>query len=246
MRAAAAAFLCALFFPIAVLAQGLYVGPKTDEYETSAGPLLVTSVYHGSVMFQFGGKVIHVDPWSMGDYSDKPKADLILITHQHRDHLDKDLIDQLHKEGTVLVGTATVAEQVPGFEVLANGDSGTYQGISVEAVPAYNITRERSPGVKFHPKGEGNGYVLTFGDKRVYVAGDTENIPEMAALEGVDIAFLPCNLPYTMTPDELLEAARVIKPAFLYPYHLGNTDRIALAKLLSGLEGIQVRGLEIR
>ena len=171
------------------IAQEQYHGANTAIEETSTGPLAVTPVYHGSVMFEWNGKVVHVDPWSQGDYSDKPKADLILITHQHRDHLDIPLIEKLSKEGTVLGVTATVAEQLaghewssePNYKLMAYGDSGEFHGISVKAVPAYNLLRERSPGVKFHPRGEGNGYVLTFADKTVYVAGDTELIPEMKA-----------------------------------------------------------------
>jgi len=111
----------------------------------------------------------------------------------------------------------------------------------VEAVPAYNIVHMRSPGVPFHPKGIGNGYIVTFGDTRVYVAGDTENIPEMKALKAIDIAFLPMNVPYTMTPEMVADAARSIRPRILYPYHYGTTDTSRLVDLLRGEEGIEVR-----
>ena len=124
---------------------------------------------------------------------------------------------------------------------MGNGDSGTLQGIKVEAVPAYNIKNMRGPGAPFHPKGQGNGYILTFGNKRVYVAGDTENTPEMKALRGIDIAFLPMNLPYTMSPEMVADAALAFQPEILYPYHYGETDTSQLVKLLKDVEGVEVR-----
>lgn len=241
MRRTFLAVYLMVVLPTTALSQEVYEGPKTDKFETSEGILYVTPVVHGSVMFQFGGKVIHVDPWSRGDYSDKPKADLILITHHHRDHLDQGLIEKLRKPDTVIVGNGMAAEQLSGIQVLINGESSAYLGIAVEAVPAYNVVRERSAGVKYHPKDIGNGYILTFGDKRVYVAGDTENIPEMADLKDIYIAFLPCNLPYTMAPEELVECVKAVRPAILYPYHLGNTDKKNLQMLLSAVEGVAVR-----
>jgi L-ascorbate metabolism protein UlaG (beta-lactamase superfamily) len=234
-------------------AVGQYRSLNTALEETSAGPLAITPIYHASLMFEWNGKVVHVDPWSRGDYSDKPKADLILITHQHGDHLDIPQIEKLSKAGTVLLVTAKVAEQLaayewavqPDYKVMAYGDSGVFDGIAVKAVPAYNIVRERSPGVKFHPKGEGNGYVLTFGDKTVYVAGDTEFIPEMKELKGIDIAFLPCNLPYTMDLDEVARAARAIKPHIFYPYHYSQTDVAKLKGMLADVPEIEVRVVKI-
>jgi len=212
-----------------------------DVLQTSQGELKITCIGHGTLMFEFDGKAIHVDPWSnLADYAGMPKADLILITHEHRDHLDATAIAALSKPATKVVANAAAGKQVAGSVVMGNGDTQTFLDIKVEAVPAYNIEHMRSPGVPFHPKGNGNGYVLTFGDKRVYVAGDTEHVPEMKALGKIDCAFLPMNLPYTMTPEMAAAAAREIKPEILYPYHFGQTDTAKLVALLEGT-GIEVR-----
>ncbi|UCG59070.1 MAG: MBL fold metallo-hydrolase, partial [Phycisphaerales bacterium] len=185
--------------------------PKFEEdiIKTKAGDLKITFIGHGTLMFAFKNKIVHVDPVGRAaDYSKMPKADLILVTHEHGDHLDASAIKTLRKEDTKLVLTKACAEKVPGGVVMKNGDVQTLEGLKIEAVPAYNIVHKRSSGAPFHPKGNGNGYVITFGDKRVYVAGDTENIPEMATLKKIDIAFLPMNLPYTMTPEMVADAAK--------------------------------------
>jgi L-ascorbate metabolism protein UlaG (beta-lactamase superfamily) len=193
-------------------------------------------------MFTFGGKVIHVDPWSkMADYTKLPKADIILLTHHHGDHLDTKALDTLRTEKTTVVLTETCAAKVKGGVVMNNGDVKTLQGLKIEAVPAYNIVHMRSKGTPFHPKGNGNGYVITFGDKRVYVAGDTENVPEMKGLKEIDIAFLPMNVPYTMTPEMVADAAKAFKPKILYPYHYGKTDTSKLVDLLKDTGDIEVR-----
>ncbi len=215
---------------------------ETDIIETSAGDLKITFIGHGTLMFTFGGKVIHVDPVSReADYTKLPKADMILITHEHSDHLDLKALGILRTEKTVLVLTETCAQQVKGGIVMKNADVKTVEGLNIEAVPAYNIVHMRSKGRPFHPKGIGNGYVITFGDKRVYVAGDTENTPEMKELKGIDIAFLPMNLPYTMTPEMVADAAKAIKPKILYPYHYGETDTSKIVDLLKDLKEIEVR-----
>ena len=215
---------------------------EEDVFKTSQGELKITFIGHGTLMMTFGGKVIHIDPvGSYTDYSKLPQADLILVTHEHGDHLDPKAIGILRKSGTDLVGTDKCAEKVQNMIIMKNGDSRVFQGLKVEAVPAYNIVHMRGPGAPFHPKGQGNGYVLTFGDKRVYVGGDTENIPEMKNLKNIDIAFLPMNLPYTMTPEMVADAAKVIRPKILYPYHFGDTDTSKLVELLKNEKGIEVR-----
>jgi L-ascorbate metabolism protein UlaG (beta-lactamase superfamily) len=224
---------------VSALAQGKF---ETDIFKTSAGDLKVTFIGHGTLVFNFGGKVIHVDPYSdVADYNSVPKADLILLTHEHRDHLDLKALNAVRTEKTVVVLTETCAQQVQGEVVMMNGDLKTVEGLKIEAVPAYNIVHQRDTGQPFHPKGAGNGYIITFGDKRVYVAGDTENIPELKDLKNIDIAFLPMNLPYTMTPEMAADAAKAFKPKILYPYHFGETDTSKVVSLLKGTPEIEVR-----
>jgi L-ascorbate metabolism protein UlaG (beta-lactamase superfamily) len=215
---------------------------QEDIIKTSGGDLKITFIGHGTVIFTFGGKVIHVDPWkNLADYAKLPKADIILVTHGHQDHLDSEAIRAIRKDDTVVIVSPVCEGRVDGSATMKNGDTRTVGGIKIEAVPAYNIANKRPDGSPFHPKGEGNGYVLTFADKRVYVAGDTENTPEMKALRNIDIAFLPMNLPYTMTPEMVADAAKAFKPAILYPYHYGKTDPELLVDLLTDAPGIEVR-----
>ncbi|HEY45954.1 MAG TPA: MBL fold metallo-hydrolase [Anaerolineae bacterium] len=215
---------------------------ETDVIPTSAGDLKITFLGHGTLMLNFNGKMIHVDPFSrVADYSKLPKADLVLITHEHRDHLDLDALAFVRMEETEVILTETCAKQVEGGIVMRNGDVHTTMGVTIEAVPAYNIVHKRENGEPFHPKGVGNGYIMTYGDKRVYVAGDTENIPEMGGLQDIDIAFLPMNLPYTMTPEMVADAAMTIRPKILYPYHYSDTDTSKIVELLSEQPGIEVR-----
>jgi L-ascorbate metabolism protein UlaG (beta-lactamase superfamily) len=215
---------------------------ETDVIKTSAGNLEVTFIGHGTLMFKFGGKVIHVDPWTqLADYTKLPQADLILITHEHRDHLDLKSLEILRTGKTVVVCPKITAAQVPGATVMNNGDPKTVEGLKVKAVPAYNLIHKRDSGQPFHPKSDGNGYIITFGDKSVYVAGDTENIPEMKQLKDIDVAFLPMNLPYTMTPEMVADAAKSFQPKVLYPCHYGETDASKLAPLLKDTQGIEVR-----
>jgi L-ascorbate metabolism protein UlaG (beta-lactamase superfamily) len=231
--------LLTVIMVVSALAQEKF---ETDIIKTSAGDLKITFVGHGTLMFNFGGKVIHVDPYSnLADYNTLPKADLILLTHEHPDHLDLKALNAIRTGKTVVVLTEACGKQVQGGIVMMNGEVNTWEGLKVEAVPAYNIVHKRDTGQPFHPKGVGNGYIITFGDKRVYVAGDTENIPEMKGLKNIDIAFLPMNLPYTMTPEMVADAARVFKPKILYPYHFGETDTSKVGSLLKETPEIEVR-----
>ncbi len=217
-------------------------GFEVDVIPTSSGDLKITFIGHGTLMFTFNGKTIHVDPVAQeADYTKMPQADLILVTHQHGDHLDQEAIGIIRKEKTSIILTEACAEAVQGGIVMKNGDVKSIGGLKIEAVPAYNLVHKRDNGQPYHPRGEGNGYVITFGDKRVYVAGDTENTPEMKALKGIDIAFLPMNVPYTMTPEMVADAAKAFRPKILYPYHYGSTDTARIVELLKGEEGIEVR-----
>jgi L-ascorbate metabolism protein UlaG (beta-lactamase superfamily) len=237
-----------MFLSLALL--GLFAGRshgqnvEKDTIATGAGPLEISFFGHATMMAQFNGVTIHIDPVSAeAEYAGLPKADMILVTHEHGDHLDLKAIRQVMKSGTEIVWTENCQKQagetLPGL-IMRNGDTATVRGVPIEAVPAYNIEHMRSPGQPYHPRGVGNGYILTFGDIRVYIAGDTENTPELKALENVDVAFLPVNLPYTMSPEMAADAARAIHPDILYPYHYGETDLAQLAKLLAG-EDIEIR-----
>ena len=215
---------------------------ETDVIETSTGDLEITFIGHASLIFVFDGKTIHIDPFGrLADYSKLPKADIIFSTHDHFDHLDTDALKKIRTRETIIVYTEECAKKVEGGIVMKNGDVKTVGGLKIEAVPAYNLVHMRKQGVPFHPKGDGNGYVITFGDKRVYIAGDTENTSEMKNLKGIDIAFLPMNLPYTMTPEMVADAAKAFKPKILYPYHFGDTDTSKLVVLLKDEPGIEVR-----
>jgi L-ascorbate metabolism protein UlaG (beta-lactamase superfamily) len=213
-----------------------------DIIKTSAGDLAITFIGHGTLVFEFDGKVIHVDPFSrLADYAKLPKADMIFITHHHGDHLDLEAVKIIRTSKTKIVLTEKCAGEIEDGIIMKNGDVTTVAKIKAEAIPAYNLVHKRDNGQFWHPKGEGNGYVLTFGDKRVYVAGDTENTPEMKQLKKIDIAFLPMNLPYTMTPEMVADAADTFKPKILYPYHYGETDTSKLLELLADNEDVEVR-----
>ncbi len=215
---------------------------ETDIIKTSEGELSITFLGHGSLYMTFKGISIHIDPFGeVIDYSQLPKADLVLVTHEHFDHLDPAALAAIRTPDTRVIQNPAASEKNPDGTLLGNGDRLNVKGISIEAVPAYNIQHKRPDGQPFHPMGKGNGYIITFGDKGVYIAGDTENIPEMNNLKNIDIAFLPMNLPYTMTPEMVASAARGFKPKILYPYHQGNTDTSKLVQLLKGDRDIEVR-----
>jgi L-ascorbate metabolism protein UlaG (beta-lactamase superfamily) len=215
---------------------------EKDIFKSTAGDIEITFVGHGSLIIKAAGQIIYIDPFgTLTEYSKLPKADLILVTHDHFDHLDIAAIDKIRTKNTKVVLTEIGAGKLSGGIVMKNGDTQTVTGVKIEAVPAYNLIHKRDTGQPFHPKGQGNGYVLTFGDKRIYVAGDTENTPEMKALKNIDIAFLPMNLPYTMAPEMVADAALAFKPRVLYPYHYGETDTSRITALLGNNKDIEVR-----
>ena len=215
--------------------------PELDRISTAAGNVELHFIGHGSLMFRINGFTIYIDPVkSSGDYRFMPKADIILVTHDHYDHLDIPLINELKKEETVVLVNEKSTEQIGWASPMVAGDRQEINNIVIEAVPAYNIVNMRAPGEPFHAKGVGVGYILTIGRTRFYVAGDTENIPEMKALQNIEVAFLPMNLPYTMTPEMVADAAKAFKPRILYPYHYGETDTNEIISLMKDSE-VEVR-----
>jgi L-ascorbate metabolism protein UlaG (beta-lactamase superfamily) len=214
---------------------------EKDTFATAAGPLVITFIGHGTLMIEAGKQVIHIDPVSReANYSLLPKADIILVTHEHGDHLDKKAITVIKQPQTKTVVSQSCKGLLDSVLVMLNGENQTFGEIKIEAVPAYNIVNKRPDGLAYHPKGNGNGYVINYGSKRIYVGGDTENTPEMANLKNIDIAFLPMNLPYTMTPQMVAKGAKSFMPTILYPYHFGDTDPKLLIDLLEGTK-IDVR-----
>lgn len=240
-----------LFLLVAgILSMPLIGQYDSDVIKTSKGELEMFFIGHGTLMFKFNDLVIHIDPWmNAADYATMPDADLILVTHEHGDHLDVTAINHVMKEDTRVVMTKTCMEQLEDFTatVMHNGEGGSIHGIEIRAIPAYNIEHTRSNGSPYHPKGVGNGYILSFGDTNVLIGGDTENIPEIKNLKyDIAVAFLPMNLPYTMTPEMVADAALAFQPGILYPYHFGQTDPQELVKLLKDEEGIEVRVRDLK
>ena len=226
-----------------LMALGCQAQQQTDEFTTKSGKKVrFTCIKHASIQINYNGMEIQVDPVGKGmkpetDYSQFPKADIILVTHEHHDHFDSDAIAQLRTASTKIYLNPAVHKMFGSGKALKNGDKMKIANdITIEAVPAYNTTPGRE---KFHPKGRDNGYILTLDGMRIYIAGDTEDIPEMANIKDISIAFLPCNQPYTMTIDQAANAAKIIKPKVLFPYHYNDTPVNKLIPLLSR-EGIKV------
>lgn len=201
-------------------------GLTGDTIATSEGDIVIHPVGHASLALSFGAHVFYVDP-AKADFSGLPTPTGILITHAHGDHFDVANLQKLAEGNTAAIMTSEeVAGMIPAAfkeRVLPvkNGGSGQLDSIFVAAVPAYNSTPARQ---QYHPQGRDNGYVLTLGDKKVYIAGDTEDTPEMRALTGIDVAFLPMNLPYTMSVEQAADAVKAFKPSIVYPYHYQGSD----------------------
>lgn len=236
-----AGFLLTIIFSVMSINASSQAIPEFDKVQTSAGTVELHFIGHGSLMFKVNGTVIHIDPVSsVANYDFLPKADIILVTHEHGDHLDAELIGKMKKQGTFVLCNAASAKTIPWAMIMQEGNRQEFKGVVIEAVPAYNIVNERAAGQPFHPRGQGLGYVLTIGGKKFYVAGDTENTPEMKEMKNIDVAFLPMNLPYTMTPEMVADAAKAFKPKILYPYHFGETDTNKIVEMMKGT-GTEVR-----
>ena len=198
-----------------------------DRVPAAGGDIEITPFLHSSVQIEHAGKVIQVDPWTVGDLSRAKPADLILVTDDVGHHLDPKAIQQLRKPGAPVVIAANGKPKVPDGVVLANGQTATQAGVKVEAIAAYDI----KPGEPSHPKGEANGYVITVGGKRLYFAGVTECVPEVRALKNIDVAFMPMNIPLQrMTPSAAAECVKAFAPTIVYVYHY---DQVAAARLVN-------------
>ena len=236
------ALLFTYFFAITASAQ-----LQTDEFTTKSGKkVTITCIKHASIEINYNGTEIQVDPVGMWlkpetDYATFPKANIILVTHEHKDHFDRAAIHEIRTPATSIYVNQAVFGHFRNGLVMRNGETVKYAAdIIIEAVPAYNTTPGRE---QYHPQGRDNGYVLTLDGLRIYIAGDTEDIPEMANLKDIDIAFLPCNQPYTMTVEQCVNAAKIIKPKVLFPYHYGETDISGIPAQLPGID-VRIRHYE--
>jgi L-ascorbate metabolism protein UlaG (beta-lactamase superfamily) len=229
-------FICLLFaFTCSAQAVG-----ATQVFPTSAGSVKITPLFHASTLIEAGGKVIYLDPAKPANLAGQPKADLVLITDIHGDHMDPASLTAISKPGTEILAAPAVVSTVTTAKPIANGESKKWQNWTIEAIPAYNLTRGPAPGKLFHDKGRGNGYVLTYGGVRFYFSGDTEGVPEMRALKNIDVAFVCMNLPYTMPPEEAADAVKAFHPKVVIPYHYRGSDLTIFQKKLEGT-GIEVR-----
>ena len=231
--------LSLMMFQLVIIGQPIF--PK-DTIATSTGPLIITFIGHASLIFEWNGEVIHIDPSSReANYYKLPKATMIFVTHHHGDHCDPASLKAISVDKTKAFMTSLAHEKWHQGMVLRPGQSITVNGIEIETLPAYNLVHMRDDGSPYHVKGECNSYVINLGGVRIFIAGDTENTPEMKALRNIDIAFLPMNLPYTMTAEMVADAAKGFKPKILYPYHYGKSDLGRLKELMADEEAVEMR-----
>jgi len=238
-----------LWLGLTIAMVGLGVAIAADTIPATGGNIELTPMTHAHVQIEFGGKVIHIDPTGQSALASAKPADIILVTDVHGDHMDAAAIDKLKKASTIYVAPNALAGKFPGkTEILKNGETRTVDGVSIEAVAAYNLQRGPAAGQLFHDKGRGNAYVLTLGGKRLFFSGDTECVPEIKALTRIDVAFLTMNLPYTMPPQEAADCAKAFKPAVVYAYHYrgmgGPTpeqNQQAFVAAMKGTAGVEVR-----
>ena len=215
--------------------------PK-DTIQTTDGPLIITFVGHASLIFEWNNEVMHIDPSSReANYYALPKATKIFVTHHHGDHCDPASLKAITEDKTKTFISAIAHEKWNQGMVLRPDQTVTVDGITIETLPAYNLVHMRDDGLPYHVKGECNSYVLNFGGLRIFIAGDTENTPEMKALKDIDIAFLPMNLPYTMTPEMVADGAKAFKPEILYVYHYGKSDLDAIRNLMADENKVDLR-----
>ena len=238
-----------LWFGLFALVCALGATIAADTIPATGGNIELTPLAHAHAQIEFGGKVIHIDPSPQAPAAAIKPGDIVLITDVHGDHMDPGAIDRVKKASTIYVAPPALADRFPGkTEILKNGETRTIDGVSIQAVAAYNLQRGPAAGQFFHEKGRGNSYVLTLGGKRLFFSGDTECVPEIKALTKIDVAFLTMNLPYTMPPEEAADCAKAFKPAIVYAYHYrgmgGPTpeqNQQAFVAAMKGTGGIEVR-----
>jgi L-ascorbate metabolism protein UlaG (beta-lactamase superfamily) len=237
------------FFGVAALVAMLGATMAADTIPANGGNIVLTPMAHAHVMIEYGGKVIHIDPSNMANYANAKPADVVLITDIHGDHMDPASIDKVKKASTQYVAPKALEGKLPGTTtIISNGETKTVDGVSIQAIAAYNLTRGPQPGQLFHTQGRGNAYLLTLGGKRILFTGDTECTPELKAVQNVDVAFITMNLPYTMTPQEAADCVKAFKPKVVYPYHYAqqnlqpaNKNQTDFAAAMKGTAGIEVR-----
>lgn len=215
-----------------------------DAVATSQGDLIIHPVNHATFVMQWQGKLFYVDPVGGAErFTGLPAPQVIFVTDIHGDHLNADTLKAIVQADTVIIAPQAVKDMLPAelqavTQVLANGATTSVAGVGVEAIPMYNLTADR---LQYHTKGRGNGYVLTMGGKRIYIAGDTEDIPEMRMLRDIEVAFIPMNLPFTMTVEQAADAVREFKPKIVYPYHFRGSDMDTFTRLVGTDAGVEVR-----
>jgi len=232
-----------------VLVAALGVATAADTVPATGGNIELTPMAHAHVQIEFGGKVIHIDPSNQANLASAKPADIVLITDIHGDHMDPASIDRLRKAGTQYVAPSALADKFPGpTTIIANGETKMVDGVSIQAVGAYNLTRGPAPGQLYHTKGRGNAYLLTLGGKRILFTGDTECTPEIKALTGIDVAFVTMNLPFTMPPQEAAACVKAFKPKVVYPYHYrqqglepADKNQQDFAAAMKGTVGVEVK-----
>ncbi len=231
-------------FPVAAEASA---APKTltgDHIPTSDGDLIVHPINHATLALGWKGLTIYVDPVGGSQrFAELPAPDLVLLTDLHGDHLNIDTLKAVTGENTAIIAPSATVKRLPETlrlwaKPLDNGETKDLLGLKIEVIAAYNLTEERT---KYHSKGRGNGYVINFGNTRVYLSGDTEDTPEMRALKNIDVAFLCMNLPYTMSVEQAADAVHAFKPKIVYPYHYRGSDLEQFKKLVGDDSGIEVR-----
>lgn len=215
---------------------------QQDVIPTESGDITITFIGHASILMEWDDQTIYFDPSSReANFYKLPKATMIFVTHEHGDHCDPSALKAISEDNTKTFMSSLAHEKWGQGMILYPDQDITVNNIRIEVLPAYNLVHEREDGSPYHIKGEGNSYIITLGGKRIFVGGDTENTPEMKAMKNIDIAFLPMNLPYTMTPEMVADGAKAFRPEILYPYHYSKTDLDQLRKLMEEEEDIELR-----